>query len=281
MIKEKNRNSQSKPPKNIFRKILIILGLFTVILAFFGGIATAVLFLNWKKIVDPEQLPAILSPLSKESPSTSVKESPSSSASPTQSPSALVKESPSPSPTQSPSTSVKESPSPSASPTQSPTTSVKESPSPSPTQSPSPSESKIANSNEVERQGLLIKLQNCQKSTIDTTNQRIVCTFSLTSKREDVAVTLYGSSSQKNRSRIVYGGNERNATGVKLGIYSGTSNTKNSLTKNAPLTASFTFEKVPLSVKKIGLLEVLLYLESSYFTNYIKVNEFRDVPLSD
>lgn len=96
MIKDSNKNSEPKPPNNTFQKLLILLGFLVVILAFLGGISTAVLFMNRQKIFTAEQPPSnpspspsnILSPLPTESPSPSSSDIPSPSpTSPTVTPS--------------------------------------------------------------------------------------------------------------------------------------------------------------------------------------------------
>jgi cytoskeletal protein RodZ len=247
MTRDRNHNSEPKTPNKSFQKLLTLLGLLVVILAFVGGVSTAVLFLNWKKIFSQEQSSVV----STEQPS--VNPSPIQTVDPSLSPSPSVISSPS-------------------TPTSLPTPSLV---------SPSPlSETKIPNNNVVERQGLIFQLQSCKKSITDTTNQRIVCEFSITSQQENVNVRLFANSSQENRTRIVYDGKESNAVLVEFGSYSNKSNVDNNLTRNAALNASFTFDNVPLQVEKLDLLEIVLYLNSSYSRDYIKIDDFRDVPLS-
>ncbi|MEC4819122.1 MAG: hypothetical protein SAK29_38490 [Scytonema sp. PMC 1069.18] len=242
MIKDRNKNSAPQPPNNGFQKFLILLGLLVVILAFLGGISTAVLFMNRKKIFSEEQPPANPSPPQTVEPSLSSSSSPSVIPSP-------------------------------STPISLPTPSFV---------TPSPlSETNPSNNNIVERQGLIIELQSCKKSVIDAANKRIVCQLSITSKQENVGVRLFANHSQNTRTRIVYDGNENNASLVNFGSYSNQYNVENNLTKDASLNASFTFDNVPSQVEKLDLLEIVLYLNSSYYRDYIKIDDFRNVLLSD
>lgn len=218
MIKDRNRNSDPQPPNNNFQKILILLGLLVVILAFLGGISTAVLFMNRQKIFTAEQPPS--------NPSTS--------------PSNILFPSPT-SPTESP------SPSPSDIPSPSPT---------SPTVTPSSSPETKNPIGVVNRQGLIFELQSCKKSITDVTNQKIQCLINITSTQDNSQVNLYPNQNQSMRSRILALGQENVSVGASLGSNSGSYNVGNNLIKNTPMTAIFYFEKVPAQINKIEVLEI-------------------------
>ncbi|KYC42770.1 hypothetical protein WA1_11585 [Scytonema hofmannii PCC 7110] len=248
MTQNRNKNSENKPPNNNFQKILFILGFLVILVVFVGGVATTLVILNWKKIFGDISLTPNVNPL------------PTASSSPTPSSTVVPLPSPSPSPTES------------------------SSPSPSPTESslPSPSSAPEIKSpiSAIEQQDISFELLGCQKSTTDTTAQRIQCSLNIISTRENARVSLYPNSNELRRTRIFDTGNENIATQVEFGSNTGPYSVSNNLIKDVALKAIFSFNRVPIEVNKIEVLEISSYLESSYYQGDIKI-EFRNVPLSN
>lgn len=71
-----------------------------------------------------------------------------------------------------------------------------------------------------------------------------------------------------------------NLSTVDFGSNSGSSQADNILIKDTPMEVIFTFEDVPQSIKKVGVIEVSSYLESPDFNDNVKA-EFHDKTLSN
>lgn len=110
--------------------------------------------------------------------------------------------------------------------------------------------------------------------------QRVQCSLNIISTRENARVSLYSNSNEIRRSRIFGNGTENIATQVEFGSSTEPYSISNNLIKDVVLKAIFSFNKVPLEVNKIEVLEISSYLESSYYQGDIKI-EFRNVPLSN
>ncbi|GAB1538267.1 hypothetical protein NUACC21_09250 [Scytonema sp. NUACC21] len=133
--------------------------------------------------------------------------------------------------------------------------------------------------NAIEQQGISFELLGCQKSTTDITTQRIQCFLNIISTQENAKISLYPNFNESQRTRIFGSGNENLATQVKFGSSTGYYSVSNNLIKNVALKAIFSFDKVPIEVNNIEVLEVSSFLESPYYQGDIKI-EFRNVPLS-
>ncbi|NEP76828.1 MAG: hypothetical protein F6K17_23440 [Okeania sp. SIO3C4] len=134
-----------------------------------------------------------------------------------------------------------------------------------------------------EEQGIVYELKGCHKSNVGSSSQTINCTLLITSKQENVGLSLYSkkySLYPYPYSRMFEAGKEYIGTRVKLGSYSGTSRANNSLIKDVPMESTIIFDNVPLQVNKIKGLEISSSLRSSYYNSYINV-EFRNISLSE
>lgn len=244
MTQNRDRNSDNRPPNNNFQnKIVLILVFIVIIVVFAGGVSTALVILNWKKIFGDISLPDNLSSLPTKSPPLS----------------SLPTEASSP------------SPSPIVSPSSSPFSLATASSSPSPeVKSPI---------GVIKQQEISFELLGCQKSTTDTTTQRIRCSLNIISTRENARVSLYPNSSEFRKIRIFDAGYENIATQVEFGSKFDPNNVSNNLIKDVALKAVLSFDRVPIEVNKIEVLEISSALESSYYQGDIKI-EFRNIPLS-
>ncbi|NEN90355.1 MAG: hypothetical protein F6K48_16150 [Okeania sp. SIO3H1] len=132
-----------------------------------------------------------------------------------------------------------------------------------------------------QEQGIVYELKGCQKSNVGSSSQTINCTLLITSKQENVSLSLYSKPYFSDPySRMFEAGKEYIGTRVKLGSYSGTNLANNSLIKDVPMEGTIIFDNVPLQVNKIEGLEISSLLRSSYYNSGIKV-EFRNISLSE
>ena len=144
----------------------------------------------------------------------------------------------------------------------------------------SSSEPTQTTNNLVEHQGLIFKLQECQKSSTSPTTRNITCALLITSTKENSRVYLYSNYSASRKSRIIEAGKENIATRVQLGSDSGNSRADNNLIKDIAMEGAIVFENVPKEVKKIGVIQISSYLESSYYRDELQI-EFHNINLSD
>jgi hypothetical protein len=141
-----------------------------------------------------------------------------------------------------------------------------------------PSSSKAINV--VKVQSLIFEFKECKKSEISSTLQNIKCSFLVTSTQEKNKLYVHGNYNSNIRTRMLEDGKELIATKVDFGSNSGGSQAENILIKDTPIEVILTFEDVPQSIKKVGVIEISSYLESPDFNDYIKA-EFHNQTLSN
>ncbi|WP_430015596.1 hypothetical protein ACQY1X_08720 [Microcystis protocystis FBCC-A270] len=131
----------------------------------------------------------------------------------------------------------------------------------------------------VKVQSLIFQFKECQRSAISSTLQNIKCSLLVTSTQDKNKLYIHGNYNSNNRSRIIEDGKELIATKVDFGSNSGTYQADNILIKDTPIEVIITFENVPQSINKVGVIEVSSYLESPEFNDNVKA-EFYNKTLS-
>jgi hypothetical protein len=148
---------------------------------------------------------------------------------------------------------------------------VAQQPSSSISSNPSPNTPSSNSSFQVNVQDFVVKLQGCKRI-----NETVKCEFFVTNNKEDRGLHLYN-----NLSRIIdFKGNEYRPSNFEFGGKN--SRTEGgtivqNLVQGVGLKAIFTFEKVPLQVNKLALIQLESWTSSGGYLSF----KLRDIPVSN
>ena len=131
------------------------------------------------------------------------------------------------------------------------------SPSPSPSSSVSASTSEFAIVNNDE--GFTIRLLGCRQES-----QTIRCNLKVTSTQTDSPLRIHGSLGSNYQTRIIdISGNEYIADKAELASNEGRGYAESDLIKNVSVNAAVIFDKIPLKINQIAVLEVSCYNQTA------------------